>query len=79
MKTYESFDGQVWARDFVETAKSNPSIATDEGTMLAWFCSALMRGYDEHRWRSKEYKREVRRILIPWWKRMFVPLSRFGH
>jgi hypothetical protein len=47
--------------------------------MNAWFCSALMRGYDEHRWRSKEYKKEIRRATVSWWKRPFVSLSNFGN
>lgn len=44
----QSFDGKVWAEAFVRHVKANPGIATDEGTMLAWFCNALMRGWDEH-------------------------------
>ncbi len=42
-----SFDGKDWAEAFVAKVKVNPNIATDEGTMIAWFCGALMRGYDE--------------------------------
>ncbi len=42
-----SFDGRDWAEAFVEKVKVNPNIATDEGTMLAWFCGSLMRGFDE--------------------------------
>lgn len=75
----KSFDARVWAKDFVEHVKKNPAIPTDEETMVGWFASALMRGYDEHRWRGDEYKRYVRRVLVPWWKRWFVPLSNFGH
>jgi len=70
----ESFDAQVWAQEFVHLVEANPAIATDEGTMIGWFANALMRGYDEHYWRTKEYKRKMRRILVPWWKRLFVPL-----
>lgn len=62
-----SFDARDWARAFVEHARQNPSIATDEGTMIAWFANALMRGYDEHYWRTSEYKRMIRRVLFPWW------------
>ena len=56
-------------------------IGLDEGALTAWFASALMRGWDEYRWRSKEYKRQVRRAIHPWWswKRYFTPLSKFGH
>lgn len=44
----ESFDARDWARAFVEHVNQHPEIATDEGTMLAWFANALMRGWDEH-------------------------------
>lgn len=74
-----SFDAQIWAKEFVTAVQYKPEIATDEGTMIGWFANALMRGYDEHYWRSESYKRKMRRILIPWWKRLFVPLDRFGH
>lgn len=63
----QSFDAQVWAKAFVQYVAVNPSIATDEATMISWFANALMRGYDEHYWRTKGYKRMVRRILFPWW------------
>lgn len=43
-----SFDARDWAKQFVEHVKRIPSIATDEETMVSWFASALMRGYDEH-------------------------------
>jgi hypothetical protein len=47
------FEAQVWAKEFVRIVKNNPTIPTDEGTMLAWFASALMTGYDEHARRMK--------------------------
>ncbi len=37
-----SFDALDWAKAF---CKRNPSF--DEGTALAWFANALMRGFDE--------------------------------
>lgn len=74
----ESFDARDWARAFVKTIAANQSIPTDEETMTTWFANALMRGYDEHRWRSKDYKRSVRRVLVPWWKRWLVSLEQFG-
>ena len=74
----QSFDARVWAKEFVEYVKTTPTIATDEATMVTWFANALMRGYDEHHWRTKEYKRSVRRVLVPWWKRPFVSLENFG-
>jgi hypothetical protein len=47
-----SFDAMDWAKAFVAHVKQDPLIATDEGTMLAWFASAIMRGYDEHSYRA---------------------------
>jgi len=44
----QSFDAREWAESFVAHVKANPDIATDEGTMIAWFAGALMRGWDEH-------------------------------
>lgn len=76
---YRSFDARVWAKAFSEHVAANPAIATDEECMTTWFASALMRGYDEQHFRSVEYKRSVRRAVVPWWKRWFVPLERFGN
>ena len=45
----QSFDARDWARHFVNHVRVNPSIATDEGTMVSWFANALMRGFDEAR------------------------------
>jgi hypothetical protein len=42
-------DAQVWAEEFISRIKDNPEIATDEGTMIAWFANAIMAGYDEAR------------------------------
>ena len=72
---YQSFDAQVWAKQFIEHVKANPDIPLDEACMTTWFASALMRGYDEQYWKSKEYKRSVRRALYPWWNRLFIPLA----
>jgi hypothetical protein len=44
----QSFNAEPWAAAFVARVRENPSIATDEGTMLTWFANAIMRGYDEH-------------------------------
>jgi hypothetical protein len=32
-------------------------VGLDEGALTTWFANALMRDWDEYRWRSKEYKR----------------------
>jgi hypothetical protein len=76
--TENSFDARDWAKAFVEHVTANPGIPTDEATMTTWFANALMRGYDEHNWSTKDYRRAVRRALVPWWKRWFVPLERFA-
>ena len=39
-------DAQVWAREFVKIVRENPSIPTDEGTMISWFANAIMAGHD---------------------------------
>lgn len=44
-----SFDGWFWAESFVAHVNQNPAIPLDVDTMASWFCSALMRGYDEGR------------------------------
>lgn len=46
-----TFDAKDWAKVFVKMVKQNPSIATDEDTMLGWFANALMRGFDEAKFR----------------------------
>lgn len=40
------FDAMVWTERFVKRVTATPTIATDEGTMLAWFSCAIMAGYD---------------------------------
>ncbi len=72
----KSFDARDWAKAFVAHVKQIPTIATDEETMVTWFANALMRGYDERHWQTPEYKRSVRRAMVPWWKRWFVPLDK---
>jgi hypothetical protein len=42
----QSVDATIWAAEFVKRAKADATFATDEGTMLAWFANAIMRGYD---------------------------------
>ena len=43
----EEFDARVWAKEFVNTVKENPSIPIDVDFMLAWFSCAIMTGYDK--------------------------------
>lgn len=70
---HKTFDARDWASEF---CRIHPG--SDYELMLGWFANALMAGWDEHRFRGVEYKRQIRRILVPWWKRPFVPLERFG-
>ncbi len=44
----QSFDAREWASAFKAAVEASPSLATDEETLVAWFASAIMRGYDEH-------------------------------
>jgi hypothetical protein len=48
-----SFDARDWAEAF---CKRFPDCGIDEGTMLAWFAGALLRGYDELRGESPPNK-----------------------
>lgn len=50
----DSFDARDWARHWAQIIAANPSIPTDEGTMIGWFANALMRGWDEHARRYPE-------------------------
>jgi hypothetical protein len=43
-KLVGTYDARVWAALFVATVLEHPSIATDEGTMIAWFASAIETG-----------------------------------
>lgn len=50
----KSFDATKWAAYFKKL-----NSASDESTMLGWFASALMRGYDERGWRINERLEEL--------------------
>lgn len=39
-------DARIWVDEWLKIIKDRPAIPTDEGTMLAWFASAIMAGYD---------------------------------
>ena len=49
------FDALIWVDEWLKTIEKNPSIPTDEGTMLAWFANAIMAGYD-HAYQEMEKK-----------------------
>jgi hypothetical protein len=48
-----SFDVVDWAKAFLKAYENGPEDFLDEGTMIAWFANALMRGYDEHDARTR--------------------------
>ena len=74
----QSFKAEHWAASFLQTLRENPGIVIDHELMQCWFANALMAGYDHHRYQSKEYKRMIRKCLVPWWRRWFTPLSKYG-
>ena len=52
----DSFDAQVWAREFIRRFDGcvvGNGEAVDRELMVLWFANALMRGYDEHRWKTE--------------------------
>jgi hypothetical protein len=73
-----SFNADHWAASFLQTLRENPAIVIDHSLMVTWFANSLMAGYDHRHFQSKEYKRQIRACLVPWWKRWLVPLSKFG-
>lgn len=48
----QSFDAQDWAKAFMDLWSARRA-EIDEALMLGWFACALMRGFDEARWRAK--------------------------
>jgi hypothetical protein len=54
-------DAVVWAREFMRITGGT----ADEETMIAWFANSIMSGWDNHYWRSDEYKQMVARVLQP--------------
>lgn len=53
---HSEFSARVWAERFVHRVAENPSIATDEGTMIAWFAGAIMAGYDHAKLENEQPK-----------------------
>ena len=59
-----SFDARVWAKEFMRcnNGLSGPFVSShvqvDKETMVGWFANALMRGYDEHRWKTERQRTE---------------------
>ncbi len=60
----KTFDAQEWAQEFI---RLNPACGMPEDVLIGWFANALMKGWDEHRFSTREYKMEVSRALFPWW------------
>ena len=57
----EDRDPARWAREFIErnegTIVGGPTV--DEGTLIAWFASAMMCGEDTYRWRKEAEERSA--------------------
>lgn len=47
-----SFDAVDWAKEFMRLFGERRQ-DIDEELMIGWFANALMRGYDEHQWRTE--------------------------
>jgi hypothetical protein len=47
----QSFDALDWAQSFMARFGERPD-EVDEALMVSWFAAALMRGFDEHAWRT---------------------------
>lgn len=50
-KIPQSMDAVVWADEWLEIIKENPSIPTDRDTMIGWFANAIMCGWDHRTWK----------------------------
>lgn len=42
----KNLDGKSWAQYFLATVRQTPPPVVDEPFMTAWFCNAIMAGYD---------------------------------
>jgi hypothetical protein len=69
----QNTDARVWAQEF---CLLHPEADFDD--MVGWFANSIMCGWDQRHFSSREYKRSIRRVLVPWWKRPFVSLNNFG-
>lgn len=56
-----TMDAQKWAEEWLKSIAERPEIATDEGTMIAWFASAIMAGYDTASLRLSEAENRAAR------------------
>lgn len=52
------FDGSVWAKEFMKMNFKPENI--DEGLMLAWFCNAIMCGYDHSERKNQQELTKLR-------------------
>ena len=55
------YDASKWAKEFVKVAELRSDIPRDEGTMTAWFASAIMAGFDEGR--KQERQRGIEDVI----------------
>ena len=49
-----TLDASVWAERFAEAVAADPTMASDRGTMIAWFANAIMAGYDTAMLRARK-------------------------
>ena len=49
----------IWAKEWLKTIESNPTIPTHEGTMIGWFANSIMAGYDEAQRQNGDYITEL--------------------
>lgn len=53
-----TMDARAWADMWLGAVNANPDIASRKDTMIAWFSSAIMAGYDEAMRRCAKEKEE---------------------
>jgi hypothetical protein len=61
VQLHQTMDGVVWAREFMRITGGT----VDEATAIAWFCNAIMAGWDHRTWQTPEYKAQIARVLAP--------------
>lgn len=76
----DTFDAQIWAQEWLKTIEKNPSIPTDEGTMIGWFANAIMAGYD-HAYREVQHNNPLAldwRIvaIVSWFRSLKIKFNR---
>lgn len=82
------FDAQKWSEEFLKmfrvlkvehgTAEGQSTMSIDDqhGLMIGWFANALMRGFDEHRWRTRLEPEALARMFHESYERL-APLFNY--